>query len=118
MPAAGWAAVIFWLSSMQSTGLPGRFSSLAHFGAYAILAALLWWALGGRSGGRRAAVLAIVIASVYGITDEFHQSFVPGRNPDPADWAVDTLGAIVAALVLVLGAQWWRKRSGSVAQSD
>jgi VanZ family protein len=36
------------------------------------------------------------VCSLYGISDEFHQSFVPGRTPDPVDWATDTAGAGVA----------------------
>jgi len=113
--AVAWAMAIFGLSSMQSTGLGGGYSALAHFSAYAVLGALLWWALGGRNGGRRAVVLAILIASLYGITDEYHQSFVPGRNPDAADWALDTLGAAAAALALTLGASWWASGVGEAA---
>ena len=36
----------------------------------------------------------------YGISDEFHQSFVPGRTPDVLDWLADTSGALLAALLL------------------
>lgn len=105
VPAAGWAGVIFWLSSKPSTGLPGPFSPAAHFVAYAILGALLWLALGGMRGSARAAVVAVVLASLYGITDEYHQSFVPNRMPDPVDWIVDTLGALTAVLALTLVAR-------------
>lgn len=43
---------------------------------------------------------AVVIASLYGITDEFHQEFVPGRMADPVDWIVDTCGSAFGALLL------------------
>jgi VanZ family protein len=46
-----------------------------------------------------AVLAAAVIASAFGATDEVHQSFVPGRNADVADWVADTLGAAVGALV-------------------
>ena len=53
-----------------------------------------------------ALVAAILIASLYGASDEFHQLFVPGRLCDPADWLTDTcgaaLGASIAAAVLAL----------------
>jgi VanZ family protein len=46
---------------------------------------------------RRAFLLAVVIGSLYGGTDEFHQSFVPGRTADPLDWVADTLGVALGA---------------------
>jgi hypothetical protein len=99
--AVAWAGVIFWLSSQPGSQLPGRFpSEVGHFSAYFILAALLYAAL--RADGRqgRAILFAIVIASVYGISDEFHQSFVPARTPDVADWVMDTFGAACGAVVV------------------
>ena len=39
-------------------------------------------------------VLAVLfIVSIYGVSDEFHQYFVPGRSCDFLDWGADTLGA-------------------------
>lgn len=96
----GWMGVIFALSSMQGASLPGRFSTAGHFGVYAILGGLYLLALPRSERAWPAAVAAVALASLYGITDEFHQSFVPGRMPDPADWLVDTAGAITAVLVI------------------
>jgi VanZ family protein len=42
---------------------------------------------------------AVAIASLYGLTDEFHQSFTPGRSVEVADWVTDTLGALTAVAV-------------------
>lgn len=49
-------------------------------------------------------ILTVVITSLYGISDEFHQSFVPGRTPDVYDWITDTLGALLACAFYL-----WRK---------
>lgn len=46
--------------------------------------------------------VAVVLASLYAVTDEFHQSFVPGRMCDPADWLTDTLGAMLGAAVAAI----------------
>ncbi len=94
-----WAALIFAASSVPGSNVPGRFGALAHFVEYAVFGGLLFIAYRADVPARRAIVLAIVTASLYGITDEFHQSFVPMRMPDPMDWLVDTLGAITGALV-------------------
>lgn len=96
---AGWATVIFALSAQPGSNLPGGYAVQAHFTEYAILAALLFLAL--REGRRTwvAIALAVAIASVYGISDEFHQSFVPLRTPDVLDWVVDTIGALAGASV-------------------
>ena len=42
----------------------------------------------------------MAVAALYAVTDEFHQSFVPGRYPDVRDVLVDTAGALVAVLLL------------------
>ncbi len=76
-------------------------SPVGHFTEYLIFGALLFNALRLHLGVNRTLTLALVvgIASVYGVTDEFHQIFVPGRSCDPADWAVDTIAALCGALL-------------------
>jgi VanZ family protein len=51
---------------------------------------------------RRWAVLAVGLASLYGVSDEVHQAFVPGRNADVFDWVADTTGALLAAGIIHL----------------
>ena len=104
-------AAIFYLSAqpnlnsgLGTVDLIGR--KLVHFGEYALLCLLWWRAFAGSAGGRRAALIAFVLASTYAATDEFHQSFVDTRNGSPLDWAIDTAGAAAAAL-------WIRTRAGT-----
>ncbi len=108
LPALAWAGLLFWLSS-QST-LPSAvflfdgIDKFFHAGAYGVLALLVWLALP-RGGGRtRRVVLALALASVYGVSDEVHQHWVPGRTTDVFDWLADTSGAALAVggLELVL----------------
>lgn len=44
----------------------------------------------------RRAWIAVLAVSIFGLTDEWHQSFTPGRSVEVADWVADTLGAAVA----------------------
>lgn len=104
-PALLWMAVIFWLSSRRSlpTGGVEVVSVLGHFTVYAVLTVLLYGGL--RREGlavRRAMLLALVLATLYGVTDEVHQSFVPGRDPDPLDLIVDAIGAGTALTLIAL----------------
>jgi VanZ family protein len=88
------AAMIFAASSRSVVAAPGFQNSdkVAHFGAYGLLATLLC-----RCGrGRFAGLWALLGASYFGLTDEWHQSFVAGRDCDVWDWAADTLGAGLA----------------------
>ncbi|MDP2300717.1 MAG: VanZ family protein [Coriobacteriia bacterium] len=110
--AVVWMAVIFGLSSLPGSSVPGRYGSLGHLVVYAVLGALYYAALAGRLPVGRAALIAIALASAYGITDEFHQSFVPGRVPDPVDWLVDTTGAALAVAALVVIGRWRERTSG------
>ena len=103
-------AAIFWLSSQSL--LPGAglipewldFDWLHHATAYAGLAVVTLRALArGRvaAAGPASVAGAWLIATVYGITDEWHQSFVPGRMADARDLLADGVGA-----ALGLGLAW------------
>lgn len=93
-----YAGFIFYLSSGPITvNVPGN-DKLHHMGEFGIFSFLLYNAL--RSSLKderpwRMALLAIILALLYGISDEFHQSFVPTRTADPYDVAADVAGAIV-----------------------
>lgn len=91
-------ALIFAASSIPNLkNLPGGMSDKSgHSIGYALLAGLLLRAFaGGRVQGITWArgFLAIVLATLYGVTDEFHQLFVPGRSADRYDVLADFLGA-------------------------
>ena len=73
---------------------------LVHFGEYALLTFLSWRALRTRTTHRTAVLAALLIASAYAVSDEYHQSFVEGRAGTPIDWAIDTAGAAAIALRL------------------
>lgn len=90
-----WAALLFWQSSSPDAGsflsfLPEGSDKVLHAGAYLVLAALLTLALGNP-------VTAGVAALAYGVTDEIHQMFVPGRFPGVGDLVADAIGAALGA---------------------
>jgi len=100
---AAWAGVIFFMSSVPGSELPGRIPpELGHFSEYFVLGVLLYLALLADLPPRRALALAIVLASMYGVTDEFHQRFVVMRTPDVKDWAMDTAGALTGAGIALI----------------
>lgn len=92
-------AVIFYLSAQEAVGpsLPEWTSVVAHFTEYFVLAMLWSWALAPTL-GRRALGAAAAICFLYAISDEYHQSFVAGRESDPLDVLVDTVGISAALL--------------------
>lgn len=109
LPAVLWAAVIFAGSSVPGGNVPGGWSVEGHFLEYAVLGALAMLAVGRNGVRAKAALVVLLVCSLYGVTDEFHQSFVPGRMPDPMDWMVDTVGASVG-ISLMLARAWWARR--------
>ena len=104
-PVVAYMALIFILSSRTNPPLPSQLSDIqGHSIGYLGLTVTIGRALaGGVSSGAtlRAAAGAWVIAVAYGASDEWHQSFVPGRSPDVADWFADAAGALAGA-----GACW------------
>jgi len=112
-----WMGAIFGFSSLPGSSVPGGIGGYAHFGAYALLGALLFVAFAHETEPGRAVAYAVLTASLYGVTDEFHQAFVPGRVPDAADWGMDTLGALAGALTALYALRALaRHREGSAGR--
>ena len=103
--ALGWAGVIYYLSSQPGTDTPMLFpfqDKLLHIIAYAILGFLGMGALEAATHGYHAwqVWLIAVLVSVYGILDELHQRFVPGRTMDGFDVLADVAGGLLGIWVM------------------
>jgi VanZ family protein len=101
---AAYCALIFFLSSQSTLPMPMLFpgeDKLIHAIAYGLMGLLAWMTF---SSEQRPLIMvfsaSLVFCSLYGLSDEWHQSFVPGRDASLGDWLADTLGAALAALVL------------------
>jgi VanZ family protein len=97
-PVLLWAAVIFTLSAISSLSTDlGVWDTIlrkgAHMTEYAILALLLFRALGRE-------VPAFAIGFAYAVSDEIHQAFVRGRHASPFDVAMDAAGLALGLLVV------------------
>lgn len=101
---AAYCALIFFLSSQSKLPMPMLFSGedkLIHALAYALMGLLAWMTF---SREQRPLVIvflvSVVFCSLYGLSDEWHQSFVPGRDASLGDWLADTTGAVLMATVM------------------
>jgi len=100
IPALVVMGMIFWFSAQPGDELP-VFSwadkivkKSGHMIGYALLAFWYWYALGLQSNRRW---FAWLLAILYAITDEYHQSFVPYRGPSIWDVLIfDNLGALIS----------------------
>ena len=106
-PAFAQMALIFAISSLHEAPIPeGVSDHQGHGIGYAILSALLFRAIAGGSWAGiswRSGAAAVVFSVLYGMTDEFHQMFVPGRTAAWDDVLADFSGAMLgAALVGIL----------------
>lgn len=93
--AALWALVLFLQSSSSTAGsflarFPDGADKVAHAAAYGVLGAFLTLATG-------RIWLATLLALAFGVTDEFHQYFVPERSADLLDVLADGSGALLGA---------------------
>jgi len=97
---------IYWLSDQSTLKNPFDFGfdyqdKLYHAGAYSIMGLLAWRSFKHLVGlPIIQAFLSIAFCSLYGLSDEWHQSFVVGRESDIADWVADTSGALLAIFLL------------------
>ncbi len=115
VPAIIWMAVIFYMSHQPGEALDEnvmvwvqtlfpfiRDLNFGHFIAYFILALFVYLALGAKWLNWRGRLLTVLICVLYGVTDEYHQSFIPGRSPDLLDLRNDGIGALIAMLLVSL----------------
>ena len=105
-----WMGVIFAFSARPDYSLPhyGVWDWIIKKGAHVTEYAVLGWLVQRALGQRRAWWLSWLVAVAYAATDEFHQSFVPGRRPAAADVMIDAVGAAIGAAVAA-----WRTPTNS-----
>jgi VanZ family protein len=102
LPLLGWMGAIFMLSNQPKADIPsfGVWDVLvkkgSHFLAYAVLALL---ALRVTGDWKRPYRWALLLTILYALSDEYHQTFIPGRNGAPADVLIDSLGGLTALLM-------------------
>ena len=107
IPVLAYAGLIFYLSSRPwptPTELPPGTDKIIHVFMYAVLGFGLVWALRAtRLKFHRSMVMwtAAVAALLYGISDEIHQGFVPGREPSVYDVIADGVGSFIGAWTAV-----------------
>lgn len=106
-----YAILIFLLSSLsgaQISDLPPtapHADKTAHFALYAGFGFVLYLAFSQTSHEqirRNAMALTIIVGTVYGVTDEVHQHFVPGRSMDIVDVLVDFLAILTVVGIVLL----------------
>ena len=106
-PAIVLALVIFILSSipdLPSPKLEIKFhDKIAHFFIYAILGLLISRAFLNQHRFPRwrksHTLIALILGVLYGISDEYHQLYVPGRSADVLDVVADSLGVIAGVII-------------------
>ncbi len=105
---------IFYLSHIPGDLLPSIFPNadkLVHGLLYAMLGALMLWALVSSKGMLSSTLCGwgIALSTLYGILDEWHQWYVPGRSVEAADVIADAVGALVGVLLYFV-VRWYRAR--------
>ena len=110
VPSLLYMVLIFAVSSLEQPPFPMpefewlTIDKLYHFIEYAILGGLLAWAFVKAKPSvvpsKLIWLVATVLSILYGASDEWHQTFVPGRCATLADWVADVLGSIVGVLAV------------------
>lgn len=108
LPVFAWAVIIFLFSANPTT----RASEIhwqdfiikksAHVFVFAVLTTLLYRAfINFDLAAKIAAKYSFLFSIVYAFTDEFHQSFTPGREPTLRDIAFDTVGVLLSLYLII-----------------
>lgn len=107
LPVIGIAAIIFFFSSRPALHTASDYATdfvikkLAHFTEYAIFSIFVYRAISHTCSlpKTHCALLAVVFTIIYAISDEWHQSFVPGREPHVRDVLIDTTGGLFGVFI-------------------
>jgi len=100
-----WAGLIFFLSAQSKLPSASKplidlvFKQSAHIFVYAVLHFLIWRAIKitiSPHNQIKLVAVPILLAFIYALTDEFHQSFIPGREATLIDIGFDLMGIIAS----------------------
>ena len=120
LPLVAWVAVMLFFSSVPDPGAvlgPDILTlgdAVLHGGGFLLFMILLCRAVSFKTGafGLRPIGWAFLICAAYGLLDEVHQIFIPGRGFAWSDWGADVGGAVIGGIVvLVVGGVMQRKRT-------
>ncbi len=108
LPVVLWASVIFVFSSRPSIPTSQIFwqdfilKKTAHVIIFGIFCSLVYRAINKSLLKQKyAGYLSVILTFFYGVTDEIHQSFTPGRDATLRDVLIDTFGGILAMYVIM-----------------
>jgi len=115
-----YAVAIFILSSIPTISLPAHYydlpnpDKLAHtalFFGFGILLCLSFHSVSNPETSERAILYSFIIGITYGVLDEVHQHFVPGRYASLIDVGFNSLGIIIAIVIFWLYDKWRKTKS-------
>ncbi len=121
LPVLLWMGVIFWGSSIGSVPKAGgvAIDAIVHRTAHVLEFAVLGWLLlralsAGRAITRRDIAITLIGVTLYGISDELHQRFTPGRSSELSAVLFDAAGGLIGAWAW----RWWasRQKGGAISQ--
>jgi VanZ family protein len=106
LPALTYMGLIFYMSSgpLNSPTLNSIPDYYLHSAAFSLLSVLVLWAWNEGLSPRKlpgSYIFPVLITVLYGISDEFHQSFVPGRYSEVKDVASDAAGALLGIAIAI-----------------
>jgi len=109
LPAILWPVLIFTASSIPSQEIPSSviflYDKLLHAGVFGVFCFLIYRAFVLRTppfSTGKAMLVSVLLTVLYGITDEVHQMFVPGRPPEVYDLVADAVGGLVCVLIVLV----------------
>ena len=116
LPFTIYLAVMFTLSGMSSPPIPFNFDSNSlHYPEFAVFSFLLVRAIHGETPGLpspSAALGTLFLSGLWGLSDEIHQAFIPGRVPDISDLAHDLIGSAAGLAAFYLSAAAFSRAKG------
>lgn len=102
-----WMGLIFYLSSLSGPEVSRSFQLkpipvIGHIILYSGLAAFLQLAIRGWNVeiNLRWVIVVALVSSLFGISDEYHQSFVTGRHASIVDASIDSISSTVSATLM------------------
>jgi len=108
LPAVLWGGLIFMASHLPITDTPPLFDfpgsdKVIHFVIFGILSIFILTAfvLERKMPLLQAGIFSLMVTSLYGALDEWHQSFIPERSVEVADWLADTFGGLAFLLLVI-----------------